>query len=120
MHGYDVVAYFTDGKPTKGDERFTVIHKEATYRFANKANLDAFNADPTKYKPAYGGYCAYGVSLGAKFDGKPDYWKIVDGKLYLNLSRDAQKAWNKDIPGHIVKADTNWPKIVDKKPSELQ
>ena len=120
MHGHDVVAYFTEGKPTKGNERFTVIHEEATYRFANKENRDAFVANPAKYKPAYGGYCAYGVSLGAKFDGKPEYWKIVDGKLYLNLSRDAQNAWNKNIPGHIVKADKNWPKIIDKTPSELQ
>ncbi len=62
-----------------------MFHKEATYRFASQAHLDAFKADPAKYEPAYGGYCAYGVSVGAKFDGDPRLWKIVDDKLYLNL-----------------------------------
>lgn len=119
VHGFDVVAYFTAGKPVQGDARFAVVHEDATYRFASKANLEAFLANPDKYEPAYGGYCAYGVSVGAKFDGDPRYWKVVDGKLYLNLDEGIQKAWLKDVPGAIKKAEANWPALADKHPSEI-
>ncbi|MGE0564040.1 MAG: YHS domain-containing (seleno)protein [Pseudolabrys sp.] len=120
VHGFDVVAFFTVSKPVQGDAKFSAVHKEATYRFASAENLAAFKANPDKYVPAYGGYCAYGVAVGAKFDGDPRYWKIVDGKLYLNLSADIQQAWNKDIPGSIKKAETNWPKLANKLPSEIK
>jgi len=119
VHGFDVVAYFTEGKPVQGDANFAVIYEEATYRFASQANLDAFRSDPAKYAPVYGGYCAYGVSVGAKFDGDPRYWKIVDGKLYLNLDAGIQQAWLKDVPGAIKKADANWPGIAGKLPTEI-
>ena len=119
VHGYDVVAFFTDSKPVQGDAKFSVIHNEATYRFASKAHLNTFKANPTKYEPAFGGYCAYGVSVGAKFDGDPRYWKIVDGKLYLNLDQDIAAAFEKDVPGAIKKAEANWPKLRNKLPSQL-
>ncbi len=119
VHGFDVVAYFENGKPVQGDAKFAVVHKDATYRFASRAHLEAFKANPAKFEPAYGGFCAYGVSVGAKFDGDPRFWKIVDGKLYLNLSADIQTAWKKDIPGSIAKANANWPKLADKLPSEI-
>jgi len=119
VHGFDVVAYFTEGKPVQGDAKFALVHRDATYRFASQANLDAFNANPAKYAPVYGGYCAYGVSVGAKFDGDPRYWKIVGGRLYLNLDAGIQQAWLKDIPGAIKKADANWPKLAGKLPSEI-
>lgn len=119
VHGYDVVAYQTEGKPVRGDAKFAAVHREATYRFASKANLDAFKADPAKYEPAYGGYCAYGVSVGAKFDGDPNYWKIVGGKLYLNLDAGIQQTWLKDVPGAIKKAEANWPGIKDKLSSQI-
>lgn len=119
VHGFDVVAYFNNAKPVQGDARYAVVYKEATYRFASKANLNAFKASPAKYEPAYGGYCAFGVSVGAKFDGDPRYWRIVDGRLYLNLDRDIQQTWLKDVPGAIKKAEANWPKLRDKLPSEI-
>lgn len=59
-------------------------HGGGTYRFESQANLDAFKANPGQLEPAYGGFCAYGAALAKKFDGDPRYWKIVDGKLYLN------------------------------------
>ena len=120
VHGFDVVAYFTDEKPVQGDAKFAHVHNDATYRFASKANLNAFKANPAKYEPAYGGYCAYGVSVGAKFDGDPRYWKIVDGRLYLNLDAGIQQAWLKDVPGAIKKAEKNWPKLAAKLPSEIK
>jgi hypothetical protein len=111
VRGYDVVAYFTTGKPEIGLEKFALSHNGGTYRFASQANLDAFKADPAKYEPAFGGFCAYGVALGKKFDGDPHFWKIVNGKLYLNLDGDIQAKWGEDIPGNIAKADGNWTSI---------
>lgn len=110
-HGYDVVGYFSNGAPTLGTAKYSFVHNGGTYRFASKQNLNAFKADPAKYEPAYGGFCAYGVSVGKKFDGDPMFWKIVDGKLYLNLNADIQATWKKDVPGNIVKAENNWTKI---------
>jgi hypothetical protein len=109
-HGYDVVSFF-DGKPTVGDDKFAVAQDGATYRFASQENLDKFKADPGKYEPVYGGYCAYGAALNKKFDGDPRYWKIVDGKLYFNLNGDIQTKWSQDIPGNLKKATDNWSKI---------
>lgn len=120
VHGYDVVAYFTEGKPVKGDANFSANQSNATYRFASQANLDAFKANPTKYEPAYGGYCAFGVSVGAKFDGDPTLWKIVNDRLYLNLDPGIQANWVKDIPGNIKKAEVNWVGIKDKLPTEIK
>jgi YHS domain-containing protein len=119
LHGYDPVAYFTVGKPVQGSAEYSVVHAGATYRFANAANLAAFRADPAKYIPAFGGYCAYGVSVGAKFDGDPRFWKIVDGKLYLNLNKQIQKTWLKDVPGNIKKARKAWPRIIHRDPAAL-
>jgi YHS domain-containing protein len=110
-HGYDVVAFFTEEKPLIGSDAYAVVHGGGTYRFVRQANLDAFEAEPRKYEPAYGGFCAYGMTLGKKFDGDPRYWKIVDGRLYLNLNGDIQAEWSKDISGNIPKADANWARI---------
>lgn len=119
VHGYDVVAYHTESRPVKGDAAYAVTHGTATYRFASQANMEMFKADPAKYAPAYGGYCAFGVSVGAKFDGDPNYWKIVNGKLYLNLDRDIYAAFNKDVSGSLKKAEANWPKLKDLDPSKI-
>jgi YHS domain-containing protein len=111
VHGHDVVAYFTDATPTLGSAEFSAVYQDATYRFASEENLDAFEADPAKYVPAYGGFCAYGVAVGKKFDGDPRFWKVVDGRLFLNLNGDIQAKWTEDIPGNIVEANVNWAEI---------
>ena len=120
VRGYDVVAYFTEGKPVAGDWQITAEHGGATYRFASEANRDAFKADPARYAPQFGGYCAFGAAMGFKFDGDPEVFKIVDDKLYLNLSRPVAERWNKDVPGHIKTANEKWVQIKDKAPSDLQ
>lgn len=117
--GYDLVAYHTAGKPVRGDGNNLVVVDGVTYLFANEENKNAFEKNPEKYLPVYGGYCAYGVSVGKKFVGDPEVWKIVDGRLYLNLDRDIQKLWFQDIPGNIVKANQHWPNIKDKAPADL-
>lgn len=119
VHGYDPVAYFTEQRPVQGSAEHQTVHENATYRFSSADNLAKFKANPAKYVPAYGGFCAYGVSVGAKFDGDPRYWKIVDGKLYLNLNKKIQDTWKEDIPGNIKKAEESWKKIRDKDPARL-
>jgi hypothetical protein len=110
--GYDVVAYFTDGKPVKGNPQFTHEHGGVKWQFASAAHRDMFRADPAKYAPQYGGYCAYGVSVGGLYDVEPDTsWTVVDGKLYLNKNPDVKQTWLKDVPGYVSKAEANWPKI---------
>ena len=111
VHGYDVVAYFTQGRPVEGKSDFTAQYDGATYRFASAASRDTFIADPAAYAPQYGGYCAFGTAMGRKFDGDPTAWAIVDGKLYLNLNADIQTRWREDIPGFIRGAENNWPII---------
>ena len=74
--------------------------------------MENFQASPAKYAPAYGGYCAYAVANGVTAKGDPLLWKIVGGRLYLNLNKEAQKRWNDDIPGNIASGNANWPKVL--------
>jgi YHS domain-containing protein len=108
VHGYDPVAYFVMSKPVKGLPEFSATWNGATYWFASASHRDTFQADPARFEPQYGGYCAYGVAQGAKPDIDPHAFAVVDGKLYLNLSPGVQKRWQADTPGHIQKANQNW------------
>lgn len=110
--GYDVVAYFTESRPVQGSGNFTAEYDGATWQFASAANRDAFNADPARYAPQFGGYCAWAVAQGYTASTVPEAWRIVDGKLYLNYSKGVQAKWEQDIPGHIVQANSNWPRVL--------
>ena len=112
LGGYDAVAYFTDGTPTPGREDLSLLHDGAAWRFTNDDNRRAFRADPSRYAPQYGGYCAYAVAGGGTSGGSPKAWRIVDGRLYLNATPRVQLNWEKDIPGYIRKADANWPQVL--------
>ena len=108
IHGHDPIAYFVDGKAVKGRVEYSANAQGATYWFSTEANLTTFKADPAKYEPQFGGYCAYGVAKGFKPDIDPTAFKIEGGKLYLNLSPAVQTRWQEDIPGHITQATKNW------------
>lgn len=112
IRGYDPVAYFTESKPVQGKRAFSHKWKGATWYFASEKNRDLFRADPEKYAPRYGGYCAYAVSQGYIASIVPEAWKIVDGKLYLNFSLGVQQTWEQDIPGYIESADEKWPRLL--------
>lgn len=118
MRGYDPVSYFKVGEPQRGDFSITSIHDGATYRFASEDNKKAFEANPEAYVPQYGGYCAYGLSQGVKVDGDPSLWKIVENKLYLNLSVPVQARWEEDVPGYITAADAKWTDLENVDPAE--
>jgi YHS domain-containing protein len=114
VSGYDPVAYFDEGHPVDGERAYSYDWQGATWRFASRNHLDRFKAEPERFAPRYGGYCAWAVSQGYTASADPEAWRIVDGKLYLNYSLDVQKTWEQDIPGNIAKADGNWPKVLDK------
>lgn len=115
IRGYDPVAYFTESKPVKGDPAYSYAYKDATWLFASAANRDAFKADPMKYMPQYGGYCAYGTSQGHKAPTEPEAWTIVDGKLYLNYNPKVKTKWSENQAKNIQAADEQWPKLKDAK-----
>jgi len=120
VSGYDVVAYFSlDSNPVgqsqtagvPGKASITAEYNGATFSFATEANRDAFVADPAKYAPQYDGHCAYGVSKGGKVPGNPNLWRIVDDRLYLNITDVVVGFWEEDIPGNISKSENNWVSI---------
>jgi len=112
--GYDPVAYFTERRPVPGDPKITIEHAGAEWRFASEANRDAFKADPAKYAPQYGGYCAWAVANGYTAKGDPHAWTIANGKLYLNYNKSVQRTWEKDIAGNVARGDANWPAVLAK------
>ncbi|MEM7523092.1 MAG: YHS domain-containing (seleno)protein [Pseudomonadota bacterium] len=111
IDGYDTVAYFTQGKAVEGDSDFESEWMDATWRFASADHKALFDADPEKYAPQYGGYCAFAVANDTTASIEGDLWDIVDGKLYLNYSKGVQKKWRADVPGMIANANQNWPAI---------
>ncbi|MGQ0532670.1 MAG: YHS domain-containing (seleno)protein [Caulobacteraceae bacterium] len=112
--GYDPVAYFTDGRPARGAAQHRITHLGYEYRFASAEHLAAFRANPSRYLPQYGGYCAWAMSQGYTAAGNPNNWRIVDGKLYLNYNDEIQTRWEGDIPGHIRRANGNWPGVLSR------
>jgi YHS domain-containing protein len=110
--GYDTVAYFTDKKPVQGDAKFSTSYQGTEWRFATAAHRDAFVADPARYAPQYGGYCAWAVAQGNTASADPMRWRIVNDKLYLNYDADVQKKWDASIPEFIQQANNNWPSVL--------
>jgi hypothetical protein len=112
INGYDTVAYFTEGRPTRGLEEFFHEWQGAEWRFAKPEHRDLFAADPDKYAPRFGGFCAMGMSKGAQVQADPENWAIVGDKLYLTFDRSAMAKLTADTPGHIAKAEAAWEATV--------
>jgi len=111
VHGYDVVAYFTDNKPVKGSSQFAQEWMGTKWYFASAEHRAQFAASPEKYAPQYGGYCAWAVGHNYTADTDPEAWKIVDGKLYLNYSKDIQGKWNPERAKWIQEGNRNWVEL---------
>ena len=115
IQGYDPVAFFTDGKPVKGKPEFPARHNGAVYYFSSNEHRDLFQADPAKYEPTFGGYCAFGVSRNKLAEIDVDAFQIVDNRLLLQYNKGVREDFNKDTKGNLTKADGNWPALVEKK-----
>ena len=114
LNGYDSTTYWGASGPQKGSKEFKFEYKGATWLFVSAENLEKFKAEPTKYAPEYGNYCAYALGNGSLAAGDPEVWEIVDGKLYLNYNEDVQVRWQEDQSNLITKADGFWPTILKK------
>jgi YHS domain-containing protein len=112
LRGYDVVAYFKQGRPLKGNPEIVSTYQGVTYLFASAANKADFDKDPAKYIPQYGGFCAYGVANGVIFSTEsPNAFTVYKGKLYIGGNQDALKSFKTNIDDNIGKADTYWRQL---------
>ena len=111
ISGYDPVAYFDEERPVKGVPEFRAEFRGSTFQFISAAHREAFAADPAKYAPQYGGYCAYGMSKGYKATIDPEAFSVVHDTLYLNYSEAVRTRWLSDVSGHIQQANANWPEV---------
>jgi len=111
IHGYDPVVYFTEGKAVKGDPQFTSSYGGAVYHFRSNDDKLAFEKDPAKYAPQYGGYCAMAMAMGKQEDADPNFFLVHDGKLLLQRNEKAHMMFVKDPAGNHKKADEQWKKM---------
>jgi len=118
VDGYDVVSYFNNEKPKKGNKNIFYTFQKATYLFDNEENKQLFIEMPEKYLPQYGGWCAYAMGEnGEKVAINPKAYIISNDKLYLFYKTpliDTKKKWNKNPNSLQKKADENWEKVIKK------
>jgi hypothetical protein len=113
IDGIDPTSYFTQAGPVPGEPGITLDWRGATWRFTSEAARAAFEREPERYAPRFGGWCAWAVAEGYTAPTAPDAWTIVDGRLYLNYSRAVRRRWERDVAGNIARAEANWPGVLD-------
>lgn len=111
LHGVDPVEFIATANPVEGSAAYTAVHDGVAYYFSTEDNMKTFEADPSAYLPQNGGYCTFGVSVGKKFDGDPEFHAVIDGALYVFLNRAIFDEFNKDRSGTISKAEDQWSNI---------
>ena len=114
IKGYDPVAYFTLNQPVKGNPQYQSAYNGVKYYFSSPQNKAAFDANPSKYEPQFGGFCAYAASKGHTAKIEVDAFQITNGRLLLQYDKSVRDKFNEDTQGNLKKADANWPGIVDK------
>lgn len=119
LHGIDPVAMIRSGAPVTGTATYTVVHDGVAYYFSSSDTKAAFEADPAAYLPQYGGFCTFGVSVGKKFDGNPNYAAVIDGALYVFLNAEILAAFEADREGTLANAAEQWPSIQSTPVSDL-
>ena len=112
LSGFDAVAYFTEQRPVKGKDAYTVEYKGADWHFSSEKNLQLFRDAPEKYAPQYGGHCAWAAAQGKLVKGDPLHWEVHGDKLYLNYNADVHKKWKADKESLVAKADKFWAREI--------
>ncbi|MFK7942176.1 MAG: YHS domain-containing (seleno)protein [Paracoccaceae bacterium] len=115
LKGYDAVAYHLERRPVKGTEDFAFEWKKAVWWFSSAENRDRFMADPERWAPQFGGYCAWGIAKDRVVSINPTIFRIFDDKLYLNLNMKVHKEWLDSHNGFIATANEKWPDILEYK-----
>jgi YHS domain-containing protein len=113
IDGYDPVAYFNAGQPQRGQARFRETWNGAVWSFASAANQATFRAEPERYAPQFGGYCAYAVANGYTAKADPTAWHIEDGRLYLNFDASVKADWRQRRGELIAAGQRNWPRVIE-------
>jgi YHS domain-containing protein len=114
LQGCDPVAFFTQHKPVHGTAQLESTYHTAIYYFASAEDKAAFDKDPAKYEPQFGGFCAYGVSRGKTVEIDVNAFQIVNGRLLMQYDTDIRDTFNEDTKGNLKLADQKWPALVDK------
>jgi YHS domain-containing protein len=117
LEGRDPLTYFQDGKPRKGEPAHTATYDGAIYRFVSQENRVAFERDPARFAPAFGGFCGYAASIDKISPVNVEIFQILNGRLVLQHTDEAYRRFNADAAGNLAKADRNWPGLVERKGS---
>lgn len=112
LEGYDVIAYHLESRARKGDPAIESTFGGARYHFASQEHRARFEAEPSRWIPACGGFCGYAASIGKVSPVDPTIFQLHEGRLVLQHTDEAYRLFNEDLPGNVAKADANWPVLV--------
>lgn len=118
LKGYDPVAYFTLSKPTPGVAKYAYVYDGVRYRFANARHRDLFKANPEKYAPQFGGYCANNMSNGVRRESDPTIWMISNGHLYVFAGKGGAERFGQSPDVAAAKATENWKTLKKNMPTQ--
>jgi YHS domain-containing protein len=108
LKGHDPVAYFTDGKHILGDAKIKTEHEGVTYRFVSEDHKKMFAANPARFAPQYGGFCANGIVYGIPWGGDPDTWRIVNDRLFIFGGEGSKRYWSMEEKKNLELGDQYW------------
>ncbi|HSJ96266.1 MAG TPA: YHS domain-containing (seleno)protein [Myxococcota bacterium] len=114
LEGHDPVGFHAQRRPVKGHPRWSSRFGGATYWFASAESKAAFDADPARYEPAFGGYCGYAASIQRISPVDVRFFQILDGRLVLQHNQKALDLWSQDVRGNLAKADAHWPGLLER------
>ncbi len=118
LKGFDPVAVFPEGggKALEGKNEYRLDYMGVSYFFASAANLDLFVANPDKYEPTYGGWCAYAMASGSQVDIQPEIFTINGNRAHYFVSTRAKRSFDRDVLDYETRADRNWKTISGESP----
>lgn len=106
IKGYDPVAYFEPGHPTKGSDSISYDFDGARYLFSSTKNRELFAKDPERYAPQFSGLCTGNLAYGRRVEADPTAFVVRDGRLYLFQGQKGVERVRAD-PSLFAKAHQN-------------